>query len=248
MIHCVSYCKKPIEHRSNLSPKLLRHFIPRNGLILFLTAIILSMSFYSFAADEPGSQGVFDDAKILAGYTKEYSDESKEAIIGRIKDETLSPYQSAAAVRVFKEKYCLTTAGREKVLVEHDLIRLISRSNSAFVDVEIMHTLCLLDRYKYFDAMIPALILKLDHYNDAITQMASKAIMDVIAKGKSSQRDARIIFNTLRKVLFLSRNTLKNVTEPNARLSEKLKILRWSVKILGANELKRLPKEIIHLL
>jgi hypothetical protein len=215
---------------------------------IFLFFFLSLFSVSVLHADLAGQQGVFDDAQILNGYIKEYSDEPKEAILGRINDDAINFYQVTAAIRVFKEKYSKTTVGREKLLIAQDLTRRINRTNSPFVEVEIMHTLCLLDRYKYFDAMVPALILKLDHYNLTINEIAEAALNDIIAKGKNSSRDARIIFNTLRKVLFLSRNTLKNITTPDQRLERKLKLLRWSIKILGSEELKRLPREILHLL
>ncbi|MCC6759503.1 MAG: hypothetical protein IT395_07765 [Candidatus Omnitrophica bacterium] len=202
----------------------------------------------SFSQETNEKLGVFDDTNILDGYTKEYQDEPKEAIIGRINDDTINVYQSAAAIRVFKENFSQNVFGHEKLLIEQDLVRRINRTNSPFVETEIMHTLCLLDRYRYFDAMVPALILKLDHYNGAVNEMAAAALDDIIAKGKGSARDARIIFNTLRKVFFLSRNTFKSITEPDQRLSKKLKLLRWSVKVLGAQEVKKLPKEMMHLL
>lgn len=211
-------------------------------------AIIFALAAKAFCGETFERKGIFDDAKILAGYTEEYTDGPKEAVIGRINDDTINFYQTAAAVRVFKQKYTKNCVGKEKIKIEQALIRRINRTNSPFVEVEIMHTLCLLDRFKYFDAMVPALILKLDHYNVTVDDMAEDALNDIIANGKNSAREARIIFNTLRNVLFLSRNTLKRVTEPDRRLERKLKILRWSVKILGSQELKRLPKEIIHLL
>ncbi|MCB9757425.1 MAG: hypothetical protein H6753_03260 [Candidatus Omnitrophica bacterium] len=217
----------------------------KKTFLFFFISILSASTLY---ADLAGQQGVFDDAQILDGYTKEYSDEPKEAIVGRINDDAINFYQVTAAIRVFKQKYSKTTVGREKLVIEQDLTRRINRTNSPFVEVEIMHTLCLLDRYKYFDAMVPALILKLDHYNLTINEIAETALNDIIATGKNSSRDARIIFNTLRKVLFLSRNTLKNITTPDQRLERKLKILRWSIKILGSEELKRLPKEVLHLL
>lgn len=214
-------------------------------LIVFICLLGLSPK---ANAQSPENQGVYDDAKILAGYAGQYSTEAKYSIVGRINDDTLNFYQTAAAIRVFKEKFGTIVVGREKLRIEEDLIRRINRTSSAFIEVEIMHTLCVLDRYKYFDAMVPALILKLDHYNVTVNEMAEKALDDVIAKGKNSSRDARIMFNTLRNVLFLSRNTLKKTTVPDSRLERKLKFLRWSIKILGAHELKRLPKELLHLL
>lgn len=217
-------------------------------LVLAITVIIITIGSQCLAQEAMEKSGVFDDTNILTGYANEYRDEPKEAIIGRINDDSINDYQSAAAIRVFKEKFSQSIFGREKILIEQTLVRRINRSSSAFVDVEIMHTLCLLDRYRYFDAMVPALILKLDHYNGVVNEMAALALDDIIAKGKNSSRDARIIFNTLRKVFFLSRNTFKGITKPDPRLSSKLKLLRWSIKVLGAQEVRKLPKEMMHLL
>jgi len=215
----------------------------------FLLLITLLSCSSAALAQDPGQQlGVFDDTNILDGYSKEYQNEPKDAIIGRINDDTINVYQTAAAIRVFKLKFSQNIVGREKLLIEQDLFRRINRTNSPFVEVEIMHTMCVLDRYKYFDAMVPALILKIDHYNGAVNEMAAVALDDIIAKGKGSARDARIIFNTLRKVFFLSRNTFRGINQPDQRLAKKLKLLRWSIKILGGQEVKKLPKEMIHLL
>ncbi len=226
--------------------KIFSSFIIKSTmLVLFLFAPDLIAYAQSQTFE---NQGVFDDAKILAGYAEEYANESKETLIGRINDDAINFYQIAAAIDVFRQRFALTIVGREKIRVEQDLIRRINRTNSAFIEVKIMHTLCLMDRYKYFDTMVPALILKFDHYNVTVNEMAQAALDDIIAKGKNNSRDARIIFNTLRKVLFLSRNTLRKTTKPDARLERKLKFLRWSIKILGAQELKRLPKECLRLL
>jgi hypothetical protein len=218
-------------------------------IILLMAASLLIFSpTASVALENKEQASAFDDTNILDEYTREYEEEAKETIIGRINDDTINVYQSAAAIRVFKEKFSQSIVGREKILIEQELFRRLNQTTSPFVEVEIMHTLCVMDRYRYFDGMVPALILKLDHYNGTVNQMAESALDDIIAKGKGSARDARIIFNTLRKVFFLSRNTYKGVTQPNPRLSKKLKLVRWSVKILGAQEVKKLPKDIMHLL
>lgn len=218
---------------------------------LFIAISILLVSAYpGLSQEDPAvAQGVFDDAQILEGYTREYLSESRDVILARINDDAITnPYQMSAAIRVLREKYLANIVGREKIILERDLIRRINRTNSAFVEVEVMHALSLLDRYKYFNAMVPALILKLDHYNPAVNDRAEAALDNIIALGKNSPREARVVFNTLRKVLFLSRNTLRNVTTPDKRLSAKLKILRYSIKILGTEELRRLPKEVIRLI
>lgn len=196
----------------------------------------------------PVQDSIFDDTQMLQGYTEEYRGESKDYLIAMIKDDTLNPYQTAAAIRVFKEKFSDKVVSREKLLLEKDLIRRLNKTNAAFVEVEIMHTLCLIDRYKYFYAMVPALIQKMDHYNPTVNGMAYSALNQIIESGSNRAREARIIFGTLRKVLFLSRLKLRGVTQPDERLSQKLKLLRWSIKVLGKQELKKLPKEVINLL
>jgi len=69
-----------------------------------------------------------------------------------------------------------------------------------------------------------------------------------ITKDSLYPREARIVFNTLRKIFFLSRNRLQNITTPSTSLQEKIELLRWSIRILGTQELKRLPSEVINLL
>ncbi len=96
--------------------------------------------------------------------------------------------------------------------------------------------------------MVPALITKLNHYNDAVNASSFFALESIIEKGNNRSREASIIFTTLRKVLFLSRKRLANIHEPDIKLAQKLKLLRWSIKILGTQQLKKLPKEVIDLL
>jgi len=191
---------------------------------------------------------IFDDKMLLNGYTQKYRDLSKDVIIEMIKDETLSPYRSAAAVRVFKEEFSNEVFSKEKKIIEKTLLRRLNRAETPFVQVEIMSALCRMDRFKYFKSMVPALIQKLDHYNDTVNEMAFFNLNHMIESGQNRTREARIIFNTLRKVLFLSRKRLSNIVEPSPRLSQKLKLLRWSIKVLGRQELKRLPKEVLRLL
>jgi hypothetical protein len=194
------------------------------------------------------SNTIFDDKMLLQGYTERYKTLSQEIILEMIKDDTLTSYKAAAAVRVLREKYLNELPLREKRIFEKFLLRRLNRTDSPFVQVEILHTLCFLDRYRYFNPMVPALIQKMDHYNSTVDEMAFEALMDIIKKGNDRAREARIIFNTLRKVLFLSRKRLANIKEPGPRLSEKFQLLRWSIKILGTQELKSLPKEVINLM
>ena len=204
---------------------------------------------YVFAQDaETLHPSMFDDKFNLDGYTKEYSDHAQETLIAMIQDDTLNTFKMAAAVRVFKDKYCLGVFSKEKKAIEKILWRRLHRTNSPFVQVEIMHTLCRMDRYTYFNHLMPTLIIKLDHYNNKVNETAYTSITDIIETGHNRAREARIVFSTLRKLLFLMRKRLANIENPDNRLKQKLTILRWSIKVLGSQELKRLPKEVLHLL
>ncbi len=191
---------------------------------------------------------IFDDTLLLEGFTQRYRNESQDTLFAMIQDETLDDMKIAAAVRAFRLEYALKIFSREKEQAEITLIRQLNRSDSPFVSVEIMHTLCLIDRYKYFHIFVPQLIQKLDHYNETINGSAYAAINEIIEKGNNRSREARIVFNTLRKILFLSRRRLAQIKTPDTRLAQKLKILKWSIKVLGSQEIKRLPKEAINLL
>lgn len=196
----------------------------------------------------PESNTIFDDQMLLKGYTEKYSALSKEILLEMIKDDTLTPYRSAAAVKVFRTQFADEVVSREKNIIGKFLLRRLHRTDSPFVEVEVLHTLCQMDRYHYFKSMVPALIQKLDHYNTAVNDLAFNALNETIAAGSNRNREARVVFITLRKMLFLSRKRLATVDEPDVRLSQKLKLLRWSIKVLGNQELKKLPKEVINLL
>lgn len=191
---------------------------------------------------------IFDDKMLLEGYFKRYQDYPQETILEMIKDDTLSSYRMAAAIRVFREKFSVEVVSNAKVQIEKILLRRFNRTDSSFVQVEIMATLCQMDRYRYFKAMVPVLIQKLDHYNDTVNEMAFNSLNSLLEAGTKRPREARIVFNTLRKVLFLSRKRLANITEPGPKLTQKLKLVRWSIKILGIQEIDKLPKEVINLL
>ncbi|MBF0504006.1 MAG: hypothetical protein HQL14_02770 [Candidatus Omnitrophica bacterium] len=193
------------------------------------------------------SGAIFDDKVLLAGYTQKYKDEPRDILLAMVADDSLGSYKCTAAVRVFKENYANEVLSREKANIVKILIRRLNHSDSPFVQVEIMHTLVVLDRYQYFESMVPALILKMDHYNPVVSNMAYNDIRMII-KDSLYPREARIIFNTLRKILFLSRKRLQDIQTPNAKLSQKLQLLHWSISILGTQELKRLPSEVINLL
>ena len=193
-------------------------------------------------------KSIFDDTQQLNGFATRYKQEPMGVLLAMIKDETLDPYRTAAAVRVFRENYYDQVFLRDKILLEKTLLRRLSRTGSPFLQVEIMHTLCLLNRYKYFNSMVPALIQKLDHYNSTVNELAYESLRDLTSLEHPKAREARLVFNVLRKTLFLSRRKLANVTEPSQQLKQKLEILRWAIKILGTEELNRLPQEVIHLL
>ena len=220
-------------------------------LLLFLT---LSTVQPLWAQDEDdinqediASGAIFDDQALLEGYTQKYAHETRDILLAMIADDSLGAYKCTAAVRVFKEKYANKVLSKEKANILRILIRRLNRSDSPFVQVEIMHALIVLDRYQYFESMVPALIQKMDHYNPVVSEMAYKDLLET-TKDSLYPREARIVFETLRKILFLSRNHLKNITTPSQNLRQKLDLLRWSIRILGTQELKRLPSEVINLL
>jgi len=196
----------------------------------------------------PSANTIFDDQMLLKGYPEKYNGLSKEILLEMIKDDTLTSYRSASAIRVFRTKFADEVVSREKKVIEKILLRRLHRTDSPFAQVESMHALCQLDRYHYFKSMVPALIQKLDHYNSAVNENAFNSLNEIIAAGSNRNREARIVFITLRKMLFLSRKRLADVKEPDVKLSRKLKLLRWSIKVLGNQELKKLPKEVINLL
>ncbi|MFH1360807.1 MAG: hypothetical protein ABIJ41_07245 [Candidatus Omnitrophota bacterium] len=212
--------------------------------IFFL--LFISCLYCTFASAE-SSYTIFDDKMLLDGYATKYQEEPKEILLAIIQDDTLTSYKTAAAVRVFKENFSSNVFAKERHLIEKILLRRLNRTESPFVQIEIMHTLLKMDRYKYFKSMIPDLIQELDHYNKTVNDLSYTAIDDIIKSGHNRPREARLVFNTLRKILFLSRKRLQNIKEPNEKLQHKLDILRWAVKILGTQELKRLPPEVINL-
>ncbi|MDE2027377.1 MAG: hypothetical protein KGK03_10920 [Candidatus Omnitrophica bacterium] len=220
---------------------------------LFLVLLLLSNTLL-WAQDKDdinqtniASGAIFDDKALLEGYTQKYLDQPKDILLEMIADDSLGAYKCTAALRVFKEKYAPQVLSKEKPAIIKTLLRRLNRSDSPFVQVEIEHTLIVLDRFQYFDSMVPALIQKMDHYNPVVSTMAYDDLKE-ITKNSLYPREARIVFENLRKELFLSRNKLQNITTPDLRLQQKLDLLRWSIKILGTQELKRLPNEVINLL
>lgn len=202
-----------------------------------------------FETNKSNGYHLFDDRKNLERGAQQYQKYSKEILLAMINDDALpNSYQRAAALRVFRDVYALEVVSREKKNIEKMLLRRLNKTDSPFVQVEIMHTLCLIDRYKYFKSMIPALIQKLDHYNMTVNEMAYESLEHMIETGNNRPREARIVYTTLRKVLFLSRKRLEQIEVPDEKLVQKLKLLRWSIKVLGNQELNKLPKEVLNLL
>jgi len=193
------------------------------------------------------SGAIFDDKALLEGYTNKYANEPKDILLAMISDDSLGAYKCTAAVRVFKEKFANQVLSNDKSSILKILIRRLNHTDSPFLQVEIMHTLIVLDRYQYFENMVPTLIQKMDHYNPVVSTMAYDDLLE-ITKDSLYPREARIVFETLRKVFFLSRNRLQNISSPDLNLRQKLDLLRWSIRILGTQELKRLPSEVINLL
>ena len=193
-------------------------------------------------------QPIFDDKLMIEGYTKKFDELSKDILLEMIKDDTLSNYKMAAAVRAFNKRFATETVSTEKGSIEKLLLRRLNKTDSAFVDVEVMCTLCQMDRYRYFNSMVPALTQRLNHYNSTVNEMAFNCLDQLSQTSNNRAREARVVFNTLRKILFLSRKRLEKTTTPDTPLEQKLKLLRWSIKVLGSQELNKLPKEILHLL
>ncbi|HBG60837.1 MAG: hypothetical protein A2Y03_07480 [Omnitrophica WOR_2 bacterium GWF2_38_59] len=234
----------------------------KDHLTLLLAFFILTLSNYAFCQEiEPSelsgqiitdgksiTYSVFDDRMLLDSYSQKYAELPQEILIEMIKDDNLSSYKTAAAVRVFNNNFATEVVSREKKIIEKFLLRRLNRTDSPFVQVEIMFALCRMDRYRYYNSMIPSLIQKLNHYNSIVNELAASSLDTLIKEGSNRPREARVVFNTLRNILFLSRKRLEKVTEPDPKLSRKLKLLRWSIKVLGTQELKRLPKEVVNLL
>lgn len=200
------------------------------------------------ASDVADTYTVFDDKLLLDGYAEKFQNESKESLLAVLQDEDLTAYKQAAAVRVFRQKFGKEVVSREKRQIEKTLIRRLNRTDSAFVQVEVFHTLVVLDRYKYFNSMVPALLQKLDHHNPIVVEQAFHGLTDIADTGIYRSREARIIFNTVRRMLFLQRNHLVGIKNPDPKLKMKLHLLRGAIKVLGTQELQRLPKEVINLL
>jgi hypothetical protein len=219
-----------------------------------LILMMLTQQAYVFAAAndpiegaELGSDAIFDDRTLINGYTDKFAHEGKDILLAMIEDDSLGSYKMAAAIRVFKQKYAPDIFQNEKPVLVKLLLRRLNHTDSAFVQVEIMHTLVVLDHYQYFGSMVPALIQKMDHYNLVVSALAYDNLLEIL-KTSTHTREARIVFNTLRKVFFLSRKRLGNIQQPDQRLKEKLEVLRWAIKVLGTQELKNLPQEVISLL
>ena len=196
----------------------------------FLLVFIFFMTFSVAGADknvtDPNSaweEAIFDDKMLFQGYVDKYADKTKDVIVAMMNDSTLATFKLAAAIRVFKDRFADQTVATEKNFLEKTLLRILSHDDSPFVQVETMSALVVLDRYKYFKIMVPRVIEKLDHYNDAVVDIAYEDLSVLIAKSNARTREARIIFNTLRKILFLSRKKLEYVQEPDEKLQKKLK-------------------------
>ena len=88
--------------------------------IVLLCTVTLCFNSMSATAQVPSANTIFDDHMLLEGYTKKYGEFSKEILLAMIKDDTLTPYRSAAAVRVFQEKYSSEVVSSEKKKIEKE--------------------------------------------------------------------------------------------------------------------------------
>jgi hypothetical protein len=195
-----------------------------------------------------GSADIFDDKALIEGYAGKLTEAPKDLLLAMINDDDLSAYKKAAAVRVFSGKFASQMVLRERSIVERVLLRQLQRSTAVHLQIEIMHVLIIMDRFRYFDTMVPLLIQKMDHYDPYVNEMAYSSLEDINASGVQRAREARIEFNTLRKTFFLSRKKLQTADPLDPKLRNKLQLLRWSIKVLGTEELKSLPPEVIGLM
>lgn len=214
-------------------------------VLFLLTSLMSPLSAQTMPDD---NNPIFNDKLLIEGYAGKISSISKDVILAMINDDALVPYRKAAAIRVFRTRFAAQTVTRERSIVEKIFLRQMERASSVYVQVELMHSLVMLDRYRYFDAMVPVLIHKMDHYDVTASEMAYASIMDINDLGSQRAREARVEFNTLRKMFFLSRKKLESADPQESRLKMKLDLLRWSIKVLGTEELKNLPKEVISLM
>jgi hypothetical protein len=188
-----------------------------------------------------------DDQSLIKAYSENYADLPKETLIAMIRDDALDSQKTAAAVRLFTKKFSQLVFSREKKRIERWLLIRRARTDSVFVEIEILNALCCLDRYKYFNLATIELLKRLDHYNNSANQIAFQYLQEITEAEPGRAREARVIFNFLRKRLFLIRNELRKIDQPDPRLKQKITLLRWSIKILGTEELRRLPPEVLHL-
>jgi hypothetical protein len=202
-------------------------------------------------ATDPASTGmtdIFDDKALVQGYETRLAGAAKDFILAMINDDDLYVYKKIAALRIFRDKFALQMVARERGIIERVLLRQLQRSSVVNLQIELMHTLVIMDRFRYFDAMVPLLIQKMDHYDPYVNETAYGAMDHINAAGPQRPREARIEFNTLRKIFFLSRKKLKAADPSDPKLRNKLQLLRWSIKVLGTEELRSLPPEVISLM
>ena len=140
--------------------------------LAFILVNILFTAFLPLRAFSQPEYAIFDDKMLLDGYAKKYADESKETVLAMMRDDGLTPYMSAAAVRVFREKFSKEIFAPQKSIIEKILLHRLNKSDSNFVKIEVMFTLCTMDRYKYFESMVPAMVQLLDHYNNTVSELA----------------------------------------------------------------------------
>lgn len=222
-----------------------KFFLP---VFLLLVLVLPFGQSVVFADSLQQETDVFDDKALIQGYVDKLAGSSKDLLLAMINDDDLAPHKKVAAVHVFRQDFALQMVSQEKLIIERVLLRQFQRSNSIYLQVEIVHTLLVMDRFRYFDSMMPLLVQKMDHYNTYANEMAYEAIEDINASGAQRAREARIIFNTLRKTFFLTRKKLEKADPFDPRLRNKLKLLRWTIKVLGTEELKSLPPEVISLM
>ena len=204
----------------------------------------------SSAPSNPSSNAAdfFDDKALIQGYTTKLLPAPKDLLLAMINDEGLHAYRKAAAVKVFREKFAPAMVSRERVIIEKVLLQQLQRSLIVPLQIEILHTLVVMDRFRYYEPMVPIVVRKMDHYDAYVNELAYEALVNINTSEVTRPREARIVFNALRKIFFLSRKKLKTADTLDPKMHNKFELLRWAIKILGTEELKRLPLEVISLM
>ena len=104
------------------------------------------------------SDTMFDDKILLDRYITKYHGASKEMLYAMNNVDTLTPYKSTAAICVLTKNFVNDAIAKARNFIEKLILHRLNHTDSAFIEVESMYALVVLDRYKYFKIMVPNLI------------------------------------------------------------------------------------------